>query len=73
VACGWAIYAFFTAPDIEHPLTVAERIVKACAYTTCPTLVFGLYFYWVPFVNAATYGAVGILVELLRREPTAPT
>ena len=68
VACGWVVYAFFTAPDIEHTLTVAERVVEACAYITCPIVVFGLHFYWVPFANAATYGVVGLLAESLRRK-----
>ncbi len=68
VAAFWAIYLFPTAP-IQMSLTVP---ILTLARFTCPVVFagsyfhFGLRFYWVLLANAATYGAMGLMVETLR-------
>lgn len=72
VACGWTLYAFATAPDYEIPMTLTERVIWAFAVATCPIILAGVYFIWVPPVNAVTYALIGLIVEKLRRrsQPT---
>ncbi len=68
VAAFWAIYLFPTAP-IQMSLT--EPILTLARFT-CPVVFvgsyfhFGLRFYWILLANAATYAAIGLMVEMLR-------
>ena len=70
VAGCWALYAF--ARPI--PITSAETVVYTLARLTQPVVPvgryfhFGLYFYWVLLVNAATYALIGLIVETLRQQ-----
>lgn len=50
-----------------------ERAVWVFACVTCPVVLVGLRFYWVLFANAATYGLIGLIVELLRRYLNSPS
>jgi hypothetical protein len=70
VAGCWVLYAF-TRPI---PITSAETVVYTLARLTQPVVLvgfyfhFGLYFYWVLLVNAATYALIGLLVETMRQQ-----
>jgi hypothetical protein len=55
-------------PRYEIPMTSMERFVLILACITCPTVLAGIYFYWVLIANAATYALVGLIVETLRRK-----
>jgi hypothetical protein len=68
VACGWVLYAFAKLPDYEIPMTSTERFVWTLACITCPVLIAGVRFYWVPLANTVTYALVGVIVEMLRRK-----
>jgi len=57
----WAVYALATA------MTPADRIVNL-VQLTCPITLLGSYplsLYWVLLANAATYGLVGLIMEIL--------
>jgi hypothetical protein len=69
VAGFWAVYAFATMPTmlfVEPEIMVLIRL-------TCPIVAAGFYFhfgvslYWSLVANAATYAAVGLIVESLRQ------
>jgi len=62
----WIAYAFATAPDYEQR-SAANRVLQVLAYTTCPIVVAGPSFYWVPLANAATYALLGLVLELFRK------
>jgi hypothetical protein len=68
VACFWTAYSFATAPDYETSLTASERVIRGIAYLTCPTLLTGLYFYWLLLGNTLTYALIGLGVEAMRRK-----
>lgn len=72
VACGWSVYAFATAPDVEVPLGLTERVVQAIAYISCPFVALGARFYWLILLNAATYAVVGLVIESLHRHRAKP-
>src|SRR5712671_6336578 len=69
VAGGWNLYVL--AMTATHIIS-AEPIAWTLIRLTCPVVFasfyfhFGIYFYWVLFVNAATYAWVGLIVETLR-------
>ncbi len=74
VACAWVFYSFVVPPGIlvrslNHP---AVQV----GFITCPILFFfrdlPLRFWWVPLINAATYGFVGFSLELLIRKQNPP-
>jgi hypothetical protein len=76
VAGFWALYFSLT---VHFFLTAtipiqAEPIARTLARLTCPLAFASFYFdfpmgvYWILFVNAATYGLVGLIVETLRRK-----
>lgn len=63
VVVFWTLYISATSPT---PL----GIVRTLAYLTCPISLAGHYtlsFYFVLFMNAATYALVGMVVETMRR------
>ncbi|HLJ40328.1 MAG TPA: hypothetical protein VKT50_02455 [Candidatus Acidoferrales bacterium] len=62
VVVFWTLYISATSPT---PL----GIVRTLAYLTCPIALAGHYtlsFYFVLFMNAATYALVGLVVEAMR-------
>ena len=66
VVVFWTLYISATSPT---PL----GIVRTLAYLTCPIALAGHYtlsFYFVLFMNAATYALVGTVVETMRRHYT---
>ena len=69
VASCWAAYAFVTPPD-SFLLSLREPLVRAALYLSCPISYAGRYypikFWWVLLINAATYAALGLIVEGLR-------
>jgi hypothetical protein len=71
VAVGWIFYSFL-APPQELNLVMREPAVKALAYLTCPVAFavrnFPLSFWLFAAINAATYGMIGLIVEMLRRK-----
>jgi hypothetical protein len=66
VGCAWVTYALATAPDVEQPSTI-NRVIQVLAYFSCPILAIGPRFYWVPFVNAATYALLGFALGSVHR------
>ncbi len=70
IASCWALYAFATTPPA---LTSADPIL-ALVQLTCPVAFASLHFhfavglYWSLLANAATYGVIGLIVEILRRQ-----
>lgn len=69
VACCWIIYSFLTPPGYLGA-SMRNPIVQALAFTSLPISIAGryfpLHFWWIPPINAATYAAVGLIVETLR-------
>ena len=69
VACCWIIYTFVTPPD-SLGASLRTPIVETLAFTSCPISIAGRYFplrfWWIPPINAATYAAIGLIVETLR-------
>lgn len=66
VVVFWTLYISATSPT---PL----GIVRTLAYLTCPIALahyYTLSFYFVLFMNAATYASVGMVVETMRRHHT---
>jgi hypothetical protein len=66
VGCAWVAYAFATAPDVETRRSTGDVAIQVLAYATCPIAAAGLRFYWVPFVNAASYALLGFVWEKMR-------
>ncbi len=63
VVVFWTLYISATSPT---PLGT----VRTLAYLTCPIALAGHYtlsFYFVLFMNAATYALAGVVVETMRR------
>jgi hypothetical protein len=66
VACCWALYAFATTPPA---MTSADPIVTLVEFT-CPVVFASIHFhfalglYWSLPANAATYGLIGLIVEV---------
>jgi hypothetical protein len=48
-------------------------VVQVLAYITCPAAAFGILFYWVILLNAATYALLGLVVESLRQKSNPAT
>ncbi|MGI0080457.1 MAG: hypothetical protein ACRECH_12635, partial [Nitrososphaerales archaeon] len=63
------IYSFVMPPDYLVA-SLRNPIVEALASTSLPISIAGRYFplrfWWIPPINAATYAAVGLIVETLR-------
>jgi hypothetical protein len=72
VAGCWAVYAFVTSPD-SFLMILREPVVRATLYLSCPISYAGRYYPiglgWVLVVNAATYAAIGMIVEAFRLRP----
>jgi hypothetical protein len=70
IAGCWALYAFATIPPA---ITSADPIVTLVEIT-CPIVFASLHFnfaldlYWSLVANAATYGLIGLIVEILRKQ-----
>jgi hypothetical protein len=66
VAGGWAVYLLVASKD--HPI---EPIVSTLIRLTCPVAIVGSHYpvsvYLALVANVATYGAVGLIVEIARR------
>jgi hypothetical protein len=73
VAAGWILYSFAAPPEQFH-MTMSDPAVRAFAYASCPIALAGrflpLSFWLVAVTNAATYGVLGLIVEMLRRKST---
>jgi len=58
-----------TPPD-SFLMSLREPVVRAILYISCPISFVGRYypiqFWWVLLVNAATYGAFGLILEVFR-------
>jgi hypothetical protein len=69
VACAWAIYAAITPAEFLVR-NLHEPLVRA-GFVSCPVLFLAdthaIKLWWVLLINAATYGAAGFAIELLRR------
>jgi hypothetical protein len=74
----WTLYISATSPTPPgavwtFPLKAYLPLfasLRALAYLTCPIALvhhYALSFYFVLFVNAATYALVGMVVETMRR------
>jgi hypothetical protein len=70
IACCWVLYTFVASPEYLHT-SLRDPMVQAFAYISCPVIYAGLHFpihfWWVPVINAGTYGMAGLMIELLRR------
>lgn len=68
MACGWVLLSFVASPEM---LRSAMRVPAVqFAFITCPILYLHsvpLQFWWIPLINAATYGIAYLPFELLRR------
>ena len=73
VASCWVLYTFVASSD-SVAYAMRQPAVEAVAFISCPIIYAGryfpLHFWWVPPINAATYAAVGLIAELLRRKST---
>lgn len=71
ISAGWVIYSFSAFPS---PIGHTGSLTWNLAVVTQPIAFasfhfhFGIKFYWVVLVNAATYGLAGLMVEMLRRQ-----
>ena len=71
IASCWALYASATNPPA---LTSADPMLTF-VQLTCPVVFASIHFhfalglYWSLLANAATYGVIGLIVEILRRQP----
>jgi hypothetical protein len=71
IASCWALYASATTPP---SMTSADPLLTL-VQLTCPVVFASIHFhfalglYWSLLANAATYGAIGLMVETLRRQP----
>jgi hypothetical protein len=65
VASGWAVYFFVASKD--NP---TNPIVSTLVRLTCPVAIVGSYYpvnlYSALLANVATYGLLGLAVEILR-------
>lgn len=72
IACCWLLYVLLTPRD-QVSLTLTEPAVRMLTSISCPITLAGRYFdlplpFWlVALANTATYGGIGLIVEMLRR------
>jgi hypothetical protein len=70
VACCWVVYTFVASPE-QLILSLREPIIEAIGYVSLPIVFalrrFPLHFWWVPMINAATYAAIGLGLEVLHQ------
>jgi hypothetical protein len=69
VGCCWIVYSFAMPPD-DLIASLRNPIVGALASSSLSISIAGRYFairfWWIPPISAATYAAVGLMVETLR-------
>jgi hypothetical protein len=69
IAGFWALYFFPSAPPVS-----IQPAVWALARLTCPIMLAGAHFHVTVFgallANAAMYASAGLIVEMLRRQPS---
>ncbi len=71
ISAGWVIYSFSAFPS---PIGDIGSLSWNLAVVTQPIAFasfhfhFGIRFYWVVLVNAATYALVGVMMEMLGRQ-----
>jgi len=73
VAACWAAYAFMTPPE-SFLTSLQEPLVRAALYVSCPIASlrhYSIKLWWVLLANAATYAAVGLIIETLRQKLSA--
>lgn len=67
VASGWAVYFFLADKDVP-----TAPLVSSLLRLSCPVAILGFHhalgIYSVLAANVATYAAVGLVVESLRRQ-----
>jgi hypothetical protein len=71
LACCWVGYTFVVSPD-HLLMSLRKPAVQAFEFISFPMVFlarFPIHFWWVPFINAGTYAAVGLIFELLRSRP----
>ena len=65
----WAVYAFVTPVD-SFLISLREPLVRAVLYLSCPVSYVGRFYpiklWWVLLINAATYAAAGLVLEVFR-------
>jgi hypothetical protein len=48
-----------------------DPVIEALAFISCPITYAGrhfpLHYWWIPPINAMSYGVIGTLIEILRR------
>jgi len=70
IACCWVAYTFLLPPD-QLLVSLRKPAVQAFEFVSLPLAFavrrFPIHFWWVPLINAVTYGAIGLMFELLRR------
>ena len=70
IACCWVAYTFLVPPD-HLMVSLRQPAVQALAFASSPVAFafrrFPIHFWWVPFINAATYAGIGLIFELLHR------
>jgi hypothetical protein len=68
VASAWAVYFLERNKDLR-----IEPIVSTLIRLTCPVAIVGMHYpvslYLALATNVATYALVGVVVEILRRQP----
>lgn len=72
IACCWVLYTFVASPEYLNA-SLRNPLGQALAYVSCPVAYaagrhFPLHFWWVPLINAATYAAIGLILEMMRRK-----
>jgi hypothetical protein len=67
VASGWEAYFFVASKEIPIPLLVSDLV-----RITCPVSIVGAHYpisvYSALVANVATYAAVGLVIESVRRQ-----
>lgn len=68
LACCWVTYTFVVPPDhllvsLRNP---AVQDLELVSFPLAFLARFPIHFLWVPFINAGTYAAIGLIFELLR-------
>ncbi|HEU5334337.1 MAG TPA: hypothetical protein VFU27_00160 [Terriglobales bacterium] len=71
ISAGWVLYSLSAFPSpighigsVTWNLAVVSQPIAFASFH----FHFGIKFYWVVLVNAATYALVGLMVEMLRRQ-----
>lgn len=69
VGSCWVLVSFLMPPELLVR-TMREPMVQGLFVVSCPVLYFmrhiAIQFWWVPLINAGTYGMVCLMVEAVR-------